>query len=152
MTYLYVNISKHCDHSERENEEYGSWSESYTNDFYGVHLSAILGGKTPIDFIPKIANTVYLIIAEWSTGDSFGWADRSHYEVVHIFQNKGLAQLALETLRQEPDQTLEDYNSYDSCKVSFLTDSGITMTYHRDWLEYFSSLNSLQMIETIVRK
>lgn len=153
MTHLYVKIEKHCVHSYREDREWGSWEESYRNSLEGVSLDKdhyYWANSCPVDFEVKKGDVVYVIWAEYSSGDSFGRGERNSTDVVHVFMNKDLAREAYQSLLNTPVKE-HDKDWYDSWNAKFMSDSGEEIIYHRPWLGYFDSLDEIHVEEAIVK-
>lgn len=136
--YLKCHVNSYCDHSEQSDEEYGWSEESWSQDFSHVTISPNNYGEA-IDFDAKVGDTVYVIFAVWSDGDSFSHRSGYRSDVVHVFKDKKVAELALEAIR---DEQIEFYKS----------DSGISVHIDRPWIGYFESLDSIDLIKTVIRK
>ena len=102
-----VEMEHYCLNSDYSEEAYGSWSEDWSNEFRSIRRS---NPETEYpdtvaieDFAP--GEQVYVVWAEWSRGDSFGWANRGGYDVLGVFrtweQAGGLEKLARETTGYE---------------------------------------------------
>jgi len=140
MTHVYVDINTQCTHSYRENVEWGSWEDSYYNSFDGVFLEPKeYNKKVPVDFEVNKGDTVFVVWAEWSTGDSFGHSNRGQTEVIHVFKDEKLADEAVRILENYPGDNFDDW------KVKFQSDSGQEMSYFRSWLGYFDSLDKIHV-------
>lgn len=87
-----VKIDSYCDYSEREDVEYGDWSESYTNSFDGVVKKTDQYPDVTSIFDIQPGTKVWVAWAEWSSGDSFGRADNGYTEVLGIFLDKYAAE------------------------------------------------------------
>lgn len=145
MTHLYVKMNPRCIHCFYEDREYGSWEETWTNSLEGVHIEDnVLCEKVPVDFEVVKGDIVYVVWCEYSSGDSFGSGTRNRTEVIHIFKDKDLAWDAYRIL-EGPDG-----EGYDNWTVKFKSDSGKEMSYHRPWLGYFDSLDSIYVEEAII--
>lgn len=153
VTHVYVDIDKQCTHSYYEPVQWGAWEESWVNHFGSVHvdsqkaLAAYSHESVPVDYEVKSGDIVYVVWAEYSSGNSFGWGKRNNVEVVHVFKDKDLAWDAYRALNA-PIKKDNDY--YDSWSVEFKTDSGKDMPYHRPWLGYFEHLDCIHVEEAIV--
>lgn len=80
-----VKIDRYCEHSEYSDEQYGPWSESYSNSLKGVVTkSKEFPDVTSIHDVQPGTN-VLIVWAEWSSGDSFGHADNGSTEVLGLF-------------------------------------------------------------------
>ena len=144
MSKLYVKIKSVCTHSEGPDEAYGPWESSHINTFKYVTRDCNRDDfleSVPIDFEYNNRDEVYVIWAEYSTGDSFGMASCGSTEVVHIFKNYDLALKAVEALKTK------------NCglPVEFESDSGKVITYCRPWIGYFESLDEIHLETAYVR-
>lgn len=88
-----VEYSEYCEHSEREPEEYGSWSESYSSSVdsayrIGEDEKAPYGSETFI--VPDDATEVFVVYMIYSTGDSFGHAD-GKIDIIHCTSSEEAA-------------------------------------------------------------
>lgn len=145
MTHLYVKMNSSCIHSHYEERQWGSWEETWTNSLEGVRLEDnVFCEKVPVDFEVAEGDIVHVVWCEYSSGDSFGSGTRNRTEVIHIFKDKDLAWDAYRIL-EGPDG-----EGYDNWTVKFKSDSGKEMSYHRPWLGYFDSLDSIYVEEAII--
>ncbi len=148
-----IDIEQYCTHSERENERYGSWSESYDNSFREVHKS----NKTT-DY-PEVVQEVdipegtecWVVWLEYSIGDSFGWADRGRVQGIAVFTNYEDANNLTHLLKAKteyeftnPNQTWTDVN-----QVVYETTYGeVLKIYTGDWTGYFERLEDVYIERT----
>jgi len=103
-TGLRIDINKTCTDSQRSEEEFGDWSESYINMLSGVSIT---------DHMPDIVTTldvragdeVIVVWVEWTTGDSFGSAFCGQNEPIAVFKDYESA--------AELESFLEDSEHYD---------------------------------------
>lgn len=147
MSHLYVKIDSQCTHSYYEDREWGSWEETWFNTFGGVSLDKeryFYPESVPIDFEVAKEDIVYIVWAEYSSGNSFGSGDRNHTDVIHIFKDKDLAWDAYRILEGS------DGEGYSKWTVKFKSDSGKEISYCRPWIGYFESLDSIYVEEAII--
>ena len=99
---LIVDIDSCCEFSERSSEKWGSWKEIWSNYFRGVYLNLNGDGYAgePIDFHVEIGDVVYVIWAEWSSGDSFGHGENNRCEALQIYKTQEKAVAALKAFKQ----------------------------------------------------
>ena len=143
-----VSLSRYCNDSTYENESgepyCHSWSESWSNSFESI----VKTDKYPDlasahDF--KVGERVYVVWAEWSSGDSFGHGDRSSCEAFGLFKFEADAyafQHALEHAR-EGDQG-QDWND----RHKFVWTSSEGWEYgcgFLPWFGYFESLDNVHV-------
>jgi len=133
---LYVDIEKHCDHYKHDGEKYGSWSSSYTNNLKTVKIikNDNSNNGEPIDFDVDVGDTVYVIWAEYSSGDSFGHSDRGSTEILQVYKSLNKAKLA--------HDMLEKSRKYE-CKI--FSEVGEEVKCFIPWIGYFESLDKLHL-------
>ena len=152
MTHLHVKIDRNCTHSHYQNGDYGAWTETWSNCLEGVYLQdsgSYYPEKVPIDFEAQQGDIVYVVWAEYSSGNSFGRGYRKYTDIVHIFKSKDLAWEAYRALKDVPT---DDYGLDCDCEQAcvFNSDQGTEITYHKPWLGYFDELNAIRVEEAIV--
>lgn len=149
-TKLAIPISRYCTHSFSSDEQYGAWGEDFSVD---VGEFAVIEPKER--FLPEHqleayegevadGDQLWVIVAIWSSGDSFGYSSSGSDDVISINKDVEVAKRNLAALERNPDK-----NDYDSWSVTIELDDGTTHKYHRPWLGYFESLDSLQIYEMI---
>ena len=102
MTKLKVNIKTLCLYSEREDEEYGSWSSEYSN-----HIESVSFSDNPNVICPeplKKGDKAFLLWIEVSEGDSFGNAVAKTVEPVAVLKNKALLEKLQEYIKDHDKQ------------------------------------------------
>ena len=132
-----VDINQHCYHSERDGEQWGSWSESYSNDFRSI---------TPVDEYPditssldiKVGDICYVVWAEWSSVDSFGRGDNSSIEALAVFNDLECAKHLAKAAREA-----KHYN------FVLKTKDGQQHDVYCGWVGYFEYLSGIY-IETAI--
>lgn len=146
-----VNIRSYCTHSEREPEQFGSWSESYDNSFIGIHKNPKGGYPdvvSELDIAP--GEEVWVVWLEYSTGDSFGWSDRGGTETIAVFREYSDA----ERLQKELEKKTEyEFGSFDNLenlnKIHFETSYGEVIDIHTGtWCGYFERLDNVHIEKT----
>lgn len=139
MSELWVTFDRNCDDSYREDRMYGEWRESWTNYIRGIHLTnSNFGERVTIDYDVKLGDDVYVLWAEYSSGDSFGHGNRNRVDVVHVFKDPVAAFAARDALLAEDSE-------------GYKTDSGTKINYYRPWTGYFESLDNLHVDKCWVR-
>lgn len=132
-----VRLSAYCDYSEHEDEAFGSWSESYSNSFRSVaHDDKYPDVVSIHDFKP--GDVAYVVWAEWSTGDSFGRAERGSREALAILKN-GIDAFDLQRKLSLAEDGAFKWKSSDGDTF----ESG-----YLPWGGYFDSLDEIR-IETV---
>jgi len=146
-----VDIESFCTHSYRENVEFGSWHESYSNTLRSVkkterHPDVV----STLDI--KNGEIAIVVWAEWSSGDSFGRADRGHAEAFGIFRDIESADSLIAWL--EGFQTKEGRDERGLLRIivqSHTTPDGqVFKQYRLPWGGYFENLDELHATPIIV--
>lgn len=147
-----VNIQQHCDHSERSEEEYGSWSESYSNSYESISKVANKQYADVYSTIDLDKQEGFLVWAEYSTGDSFGNSDRGSVEVLALFSSMAKA---LEFKKKLEDWTAKKNDgAYSGTDFDYNFKAKVDkqeIQFHVPWLGYFEHLDSIN-IESIAKK
>ncbi len=146
-TRLHIPAFTVCDHSHYSDEPYGDWSESF---YFEVGDTAIIlpesnkyvyvgSGETEL-YEGELAegDIIFVVIANYSSGDSFGYADRKYVDVCSINKDANLAH--------------DNVRSLGSNKPIITLDNGTTHPHYRPWDGYFESLDSLSVHTMIVKK
>jgi hypothetical protein len=81
----------------------------------------------------------HVIYAIYSTGDSFGHDSCGQIEAIMAHRNRDIAEENARRLREPIPQK----SNFGEMTVNLLTDEGEEVPYHRPWLGYFESLESL---------
>lgn len=132
---IYLDKDSYTETEERElAPEWDRLSTSTTWDFNSVHLSAGLGWREafPVDFPIAVGDTIWLVVAVWSTGDSFGQDSGAHSEIFGAFDNPGQAYSFEEQLKSGHVRT-------NTGKPLYLP-----------WSGYFESLDYTSVLERTV--
>jgi hypothetical protein len=133
-----VEIDSVCTHYEREDVEWGSWSSEHSNYFKEVL-------KVDKNSYPDITSSVdikegeecFVVLAEWSSGDSFGCGYRSNTEPLAIFKDAESAQ-AFKTACEK----VKDYS------VELATPDGQNFDIFAGWVGYFERLDEIHVEQT----
>jgi hypothetical protein len=142
VTEVYVRINDICTHSFREDRDWGSWEETYMNSLGGVYLNKdCYGESVPVDFEVAKGDIVYVLWAEYSTGDSFGRGVRNATDIVHVFKDESKAWDAY--------RILMDVGEKDR-SGKFISDTDKEVPYYCPWLGYFEELDALHVEAAIV--
>jgi hypothetical protein len=138
--YLYVNINQRCVYYEQSRRRYGPWRESWVNNFKSVCSEHHTNAKqVPVDFNVAKGDVVHVVWAEWSSGDSFGNANRKEVEVLAIYKT---AEKAIDFVKLAKEATND--------KTTYLTESGAELTLYCGWLGYFEKLDDIHLTTAIV--
>jgi len=142
---LNVNIDHTCTYSKRSKEAYGDWRSDYSNDLESVTISEDGYGE-PIDFEVENGEEVFVVWAEYSTGDSFGRSSGS-FDVVTVYKSEDKANKAAKILTS-PVSDGKDY--YESWTVELTTEGGSLLKYNRPWMGYFEHLEGVNVTPAII--
>lgn len=83
---LDIQINHECLQSEYS--EYGDWRKTYSNSMGSVRLVDPNSNRgEPVPFEVKSGDYVYVVWAEWSSGNSSGWGKNSNTEVMAVFKS-----------------------------------------------------------------
>lgn len=115
---------------------------------YGA-LAELVSKKTwdaePVSNDIKSGDTVVMIYAEWTTGDSYGNSSRES-DIICFNKDMEIAKRNLEVLRAKDKESLNKvaYNQREY-SVTLEHDDGTTFSYCVPWLGYFESLDDIAM-------
>lgn len=134
-----VDIEQYCDHNERSDEDYGSWSSSFTNSLSDIvrKTNEYPDIVSSLDIAP--GTRALVVWAVWSTGDSFGRSSGSGTEAFGIFTDIKTA--------EELQKAMEDYshgNRKDDIVVT-TSDGQVFKLGYMPWFGYFDSLDSVRI-------
>ena len=137
-----VEVISRCTDSYRSPEQYGEWRESWDNHLKGI---ARAGVEHPdVVSIHDIARgeDAWVVWVEYSSGDSFGCADRGYTDVIGIFRKADYA--AAEELQRGLEVTSKyDYNRHDY-KIE-TSDGQVFESGFASWTGYFDSLDTVHI-------
>lgn len=139
-TTLYLDYDTHVEVT-RERDPNDEWSgeDTSTDWTFGdvtLRKPKTLGMSFPVEFDVELGDTVYVVVAIWSTGDSFSRDVRGRAEIFGIFDNLKDAfdyQAVLEAT---------EHNEYDHSRDSWRTGM---ISY--PWYGYFESLDSVTVLK-----
>jgi hypothetical protein len=150
MPYGYmVEIEQFCVESEYATERFGDWHESYSNSFRKIYKN-----QNPKERSPDIVSEhdfaqgeeVYVVWVEYSSGDSFGWANYKGAEAVGILKD-------YESAKELSDWIYNNgpSSSNDKYKDAFTTSRGETLeVYVGAWTGYFERLETVNIEHTVI--
>lgn len=131
-----VEISRYCDFSEHSDEEYGPWSESYSNSFISIKKTEQFGDVFSSLDLDKTAG--FLVWVEYSTGDSFGHAERGQVEVVAICKTQKGAKKLKEFIHSVSAEDSSEYRQK-------ITIDGQKLEIYCPWLGFFDHLDEVHI-------
>ena len=131
-----VEMKSYCDHSEHSGEQYGDWSESWSNDLGNKVKKIDKNSKNIADIASsldiQLGKNAFVVWLEYSSGDSFGYATDKYTEVLGIFEDVNAA--------RELQQFIENFK--DGHEFSFTTSDGQTFKQgFASWTGYFDSVS-----------
>lgn len=136
-------ISQFCTNYEREDSDdaYGSWEESYSNSFSKLKkVSEYPDVVTSLDI--NVGDGVFVVWAQYSTGDSFGTSYCGEVETIGVFKEYHCACELAAAIE------LSDKNESSSVKVT--TSDGQVFEYYTPWSGYSENLVSVEIEHTVV--
>ena len=147
MTKLKVEFQNLCVYSERDPEEYGSWSEDYDNSVVSVSLSDRPNVICPESL--KKGDIAFLVWLEVSEGDSFGNATAKRVEAVAVLSEKHLAEYLQTKIELHDKQTSE----FDAQKNKVEAQIGsFKIPFYAFWAgDMFSNIHSINVEEIIIQ-
>jgi hypothetical protein len=136
-------------HTTRNPDPTDSWDQGDTaghvsNVFAFLDKSTghYYGDSVSRDLNVTYGDTVYAVVADYESGSTFGRSG-GHAQVLDVFTTEEDAAALLEAAQANPKT-----DAYQE-KYSF-EHNGVT--YHRAWVGYFESLNSLDVWDVVVRQ
>jgi hypothetical protein len=141
---LFVRHTSYTTNTREPNED-DQWDrgDSYT-DHHVTGISLSFGQSEVIgpDDV-RVGETVYLVYAVYTSGDSFGTDYAANIDFVAVFRNQALA-----------DAVKRDIEKSDGKKSSIKVrlDDGRTFVYGFPWLGYFDSLCYVNVEKFVVSK
>jgi hypothetical protein len=142
MTEVYLDIHHVMTDSYSSDEQWGDWSETYDFSVNSASLTKRPGMETEYyggGETLSSGETIYAIVANWSSGDSFGHADRSSYDVCIINKEKVYANQNLGILNKAEEPR--------NGPLMLFLDDGTQIAYAPGWTGYFEGLDSLEIYE-----
>ena len=116
MIKVLVEYSELCTHSERENKQFGSWSENYSSSITNVR---VVGDdedrpwRSDVFTVPEGTEKVYVVYMIYSTGDSFG-PSTGNIDIIHCTANEDSAHALAEKITKNPDEySIEFVDDFD---------------------------------------
>ena len=144
-----VPIAKVLEHSHHSGGYWGSWEEHYSVWLERNEVTKIPKDTSSEDLSPDVVSTLdlepgsdaWIVWVVWSTGDSFGFAEHSHYEVLGIFADPYCPEMF--------KKYIEEYEGCGDQKPLFeyRADDGQVINTPRcpDWIGYFECLNMVNI-------
>lgn len=143
---LFVQYNEHCTHSEREDVDYGSWSESYDFRVTGVSLtSRERYGEEKLGCLVdvKAGEPVFVLYMTYDTGDTFGRAT-GRGEIIWVFKDAGLAMAAKAKWEAENEKRDPEFS------IEFEADGGIDVRQGNPAAGYFENMGFIEVATFLV--
>lgn len=154
-TTLEVALHKRLVEDYRSGEQYGKWRRAYVNTFRSVTLLRTeqdrnwFGEKVPVAFPVKPGDTVFVLWAEYSTGDSFG-REEGTTDIITVFQNYDTALKARDAIYTKV-RGPEDPNWRTRATISLQLDGTKTpYDYYAPFMGYFERLDTIHVTPATV--
>lgn len=145
--YLKFNEEHVCTDSYQSPEPYGDWWAEYyfQEPTRAWEVSKGIYGSYPyVGPEPTKGDTLYVIYAVWSSGDSFGSDSQGSYEFLCVNHDRDKAYANLEKLRRHSPGPYDYTTGGNQVEVDL--DDGSTMTvYTGSWRGYFESLDTMDI-------
>ena len=129
-----IKVESYCSVNEPDGED--NWAEDWQHDIADF-ITKVNYGQVPdivTSYELEANDTVYLVYAKWSTGDSFGRASGGSFEPIAIFKEEEEAKKFSEALEKADSEKPFHYKANDGqefyCKNLW-------------WSGFFSSLDTV---------
>jgi hypothetical protein len=136
----------------READPEDSWGADDTSTSWsvdGVSLSDKDGQHAlPADFPVEAGDTVYVLYAVYSTGDTFHRADGEYLEVISFHKNGTIAHKNCAHLSSRKNRG----SAGNDFQMTIEYDSGAKVQRHCPWDGYFESLDYVRVESFIVKR
>lgn len=141
-TYLSVNSSCH-EYVTREGNREDPWDRDDTSCDWSFHDVSIVGSNSSFDLIApfdlKSGDRVWVVLAVYSTGDSFGHDDRACCEYIDVFLDENKALDCVRAIEKTSGSRWDDNTEYASKWVR--EDGSEGKLDYVPWNGYFESLD-----------
>lgn len=140
-----VNIKCVCVNSEYGKGEFSNWHASFEASF-----DSIRHGNTGPNLASTLklqkGETVYVVWANWGSGDSFGFADSKYTEPLAIFTDEYKATAFKEWVLSQSTK-----NNQDCAYTKVYTDGEQIIYVNLAWAGYFSQLSAINCSKTTIK-
>jgi len=142
-----VKINSDCVDSYHSDEEFGEWSNSYSNSFESIRR------KRDKEEIPDVVTDLdipageecFVVWLEYSTGDSFGYSSFGGTEVVGLFKDYDAAN----ELKNHVESTRGADYPFDGSRIKYVAKDGQNIdVYYGTWTGYFEHLEIVHIEKT----
>jgi hypothetical protein len=145
VKYLHLNTESYTDVT-RDSDPDDRWDADDTSTSWslrGIMLSDVDGQHAlPADFPVEIGDTVYVVYAIYSTGDSFHCADGEYLEVISFHKDRARANRNMAAANGP-------HASRHEMTIEF--ENGKKITRHCPWDGYFESLDRVDVESFVVQ-
>lgn len=143
-----LDIEHICTENKESDEPYGDWYRDYSNDFKEIRKESTYPEiSSSLDILP--GTIVYVVWAEWSTGDSFGHSENSESEGMGVFLD---TKSAIEFKEFLESNSSSNYNFKEDTK-NFVSSDGQEFKFRNfPWSGYFESLSAIHLETTIMEE
>lgn len=125
----------------RERDPDDEWSGEDTSTSWTVEGITLLDkdeyNALPADFPVEVGDTVYVVYAVYSTGDSFSHDENGEFETVCFFKTREKAHAAARAVSQR--------TAGESYQMTFETESGAKISRYCPWDGYFERLSYVEV-------
>ncbi len=157
-TTLEVYLHKQLVEDYHSGERYGDWRRAYTNTFGSVTIRDDResgrywrGENVPVAFPVKPGDTVFVLWAEYSTGDSFGH-ETGTTDIITVFQHYETALKARDAIYAKV-RGPEDPNWQTRSTIPLTMDGTKTVyPYYAPFMGYFERLDTLHISPATVEE
>lgn len=131
------------------------WDRDNTSSSHRVIGGSLVSDASYSDVVVsedyQAGTVVFVVHAQWSTGDSFGHDAGGAHEVIDVFTDIALAQACADSLENTPVLETGDWSKcHKSWTAGYVRQDGTPTGYHRPWIGYFESLDWIQITPVIL--
>lgn len=150
QTFTRLSADRYGDeHTTRSPTTDDRWDRGDTRTAWSIH-GVYLDERGDIfaDFAISEGDTVHIVYAIYSTGDSFGRNESGCLEFFTVHRDLARAEANADILRAQSSDRTNFGGSYNT-GAALMTDNGLRLVTHVPWLGYFESLDEV-CVETYV--
>lgn len=131
-----IKMDSLCDSSERSEEVYGHWEESWTNTLGSVAEKEPTYPDVVSTHNVELGENALVVWVEWDSGDSFGRGYRKYAEIIGMFRDMKSARSLADQIKAWRPNEKKNSNAYE-----FRTPDGqVFQSGFAPWAGYFESL------------
>lgn len=136
----------------READPEDSWGADDTSTSWSIKGISLSDSDSqhalPADFAVEVGDTVYVVYAIYSTGDTFHRADGEYLEVLSFHKNRETAYKNEASLNGRRDRG----SAGNDFQMTIEFDNGKKVQRHCPWDGYFESLDSVSVDSFVVQE